>query len=247
MGLFAGLLALFGAIGGLIIDADITTRILLWAAPLTVLCVALIVGILYSVWTLLRENRRIRAQNNMEHVDVEVEPCIRFLGWETVEPPIEADNEHGIDARGLSFTRISFANRPDEAVSVATARSVVGHVEFFEISQDNPLFSTEACWTDLRNQSQNGSAGGIDLEPDGKPHCMDIVIKHDEDDICYGMDSRNPAPDIKRDWRDASRQLDVGLFNLKVVIRGENVDETFWLGLINRGKGQQVRILHINR
>jgi len=104
-------------------------------------------------------------------------------------------------------------------------------------------------WADAQEKAEVGGGitdtNKIDIPPDAMPHPLDLVLKYDEDIECYGLDDDTPihAPD---DWRDKRRKLGRGLWAVKVSIAGTNVDETFWLSLINRGKAEKVRICHLD-
>lgn len=245
----AGLFVFIGWMASWFFDVGGTVGLLLWLTPLTVLVTSIIVGSVYATVLLLSGDTAIPAVARMEPVVTRAEghPRIHFMGWETTEAKLNLIG--GGEARGGStpwLTRVTFANDPDVSNPGRTAYKVSGHIEFYYAACDRFLFGMVGQWSDgLEDGTAAVSEKHIDIPPDATPYHLDIALKYDDDDECYGINNDTPVR-APVDLRDEQRRLGHGLYTIKIMVHGENVAETFWFGLINRGVGQRVRILRIS-
>jgi hypothetical protein len=244
----AGALVLVDWIVSWYFDIGGTVGLLLWVTPLTVLVTAVIVGSFYATVSLLSgdigETALVKTGTGATKT---AQPRIHFLGWETTEAQLNVNEGGG--AKGGStpwLTRVTFANEPDVPGTGLAAYKVSGHIEFYDAARDKFLFGMVGQWS---NGLEDGAVvvgdKQIDIPPDATPYYLDIALKYDEDDECYGI-NQDTALRAPADFRDKQRKLDHGLYTIKIMVHGENVAETFWFGLINRGSGQRVRILRIS-
>jgi hypothetical protein len=247
--LIAAVVAIIGFAVSWYFDIGGTVGLLFWLAPLAVLGTSVIVGFVYATISLLSgaTNGVVEEKKAEPRVTSNIRPDIRFLGWETAEAQLTA-NEEGETQVGDSpwLTRLTFANEPDTSGSGPTAYKVSGHIEFYDAARDRFLFGMIGQWSD-GDVGLAVAAGEkqVDIPPDGVPCYLNVALKYDEDDECYGI-NQDTAVRAPVDWRDQQRKLEHGLYTIKVLLHGENVAETFWFGLINRGIGQRVRILRIS-
>jgi hypothetical protein len=244
----AGVLALAGWMASWYFNIDGTVGLLLWLAPLTVLVTCTVVGSIYATISLLTGDARGPAVARVEAATGRVaQPRIHFLGWETTEAQLTVDESGEAQSGGTPWlTRVTFANEPDVPDSGLAAYKVSGHIEFYDAARDRFLFGMVGQWSDgLEDEAVVVGEKQIDMPPDATPCYLDIALKYDEDDECYGI-NHDTALRAPADFRDEQRKLDHGLYTIKIMVHGENVAETFWFGLINRGSGQRVRILRIS-
>jgi hypothetical protein len=244
----AGVLAFIGWMASWFFDIDGTVGFLLWVTPLTVLVTSVVVGSVYATLSLLSQDSSRPVVGGKETTRAKTaQPRIHFSGWETIkaELPVAESKE----AKGGStpwLTRVTFSNEPDIPRAGLTAYKVSGHIEFYDAARDKFLFGMVGQWSDsLEDMTVAAGENQIDILPDATPYYLDIAVKYDEDDECYGINN-DTALRAPADLRDEQRKLSHGLYTIKIIIYGENVAETFWFGLINRGGGQRVRILRIS-
>jgi len=246
--LVAGILILVGWVASWYFNVSDTVGLLLWLVPLTVFVTSIGVGSFYAIKSPLPEDISEPAAVRTEPgVTMTAQPRIHFLGWETTEAPIPATGSGEVRADITPWlTRVTFANEPDVQNSGLAAYKVSGHIEFYDAARDRFLFGMVGQWSD--DQDDEDTAIGdkqINFLPDATPCHLNIALKYDEDDECYGI-NHDTAVRAPADLRDEQRKLGHGLYTIKIMIHGENVAETFWFGLINRGSGQRVRILRIS-
>lgn len=246
--LVAGILVLVGWVASWYFDVSGTVGLLLWLVPLTVFVTSIVVGSFYATMSPLSEDTSepavVRIGSGATRT---AQPRIHFLGWETTEAqlPVTESGEVRTDSTPW-LTRVTFANEPDVPSSGLTAYKVSGHIEFYDAARDRFLFGMVGQWSDgLEDGAVAIGEKQIDILPDATPCHLDIALKYDEDDECYGI-NHDTAVRAPADLRDEQRKLGHGLYTIKIMVHGENVAETFWFGLINRGSGQRVRILRIS-
>ncbi|UCB43143.1 MAG: hypothetical protein JSV77_00385 [Dehalococcoidales bacterium] len=237
-----------GWIGAKFLDLSGAAEVLAWMVPLTVFVTSLIVGICYATYSLFTNDAsRPAAAGVANGLTTDTRPCIRFLGWEATEaPPISPQGgETQINERPW-LTRVTFTNEPDLPASDLIAQKVAGHIEFYDASRDSFLFGMVGQWSsDAEGETETVAPSQIDMLSDATPYYLNLVLKYDEDEECYGINN-DTAVRAPVDWRDEKRKLEQGLYTVKVMVHGTNVAETFWFGLINRGSGRRVRILQIS-
>jgi hypothetical protein len=244
----AGALSIVGWLASWGLDISGTLGFLLWSVPLTVLVMSVIAGSVYAAVLLVSGDMSSAAVAGVEPgTATTAQPHIRFIGWETIEAPL-AKTGSGEEQIGSTpwLTRVTFANDPEAASTGLTAYKVSGHVEFYDAARDRFLFGMVGQWSDgMEDGAAAISEKQIDILPDAAPHHLDIALKYDEDDECYGINA-DTVVRAPTDLRDEQRKLAHGLYTIKIMVHGENVAETFWFGLINRGSGQRIRILRIS-
>jgi hypothetical protein len=246
--ILAAVLILLGWIAGSYLKLSGTTGLLVWAVPLTVLFTSVIVGFCYATYSLFTGDLSKPAEVETAPASVnDARPSIRFVGWESTEAPLILPEIGETQIRPRPWlTRLTFANESDLPVSGQIAYKVAGHIEFYDATRDSFFFGMVGQWSsDSEGVTDNLDAGQIDMLSDATPYYLDLVLKYDEDEACYGVNN-DTAARAPTDWRDERRRLAQGLYTVKVVVRGTNVAETFWFGLINRGSGRRVRILQIS-
>jgi hypothetical protein len=246
--ILAGALSIVGWLASWGLDIAGTLGFLLWSVPLSVLVTSVIAGSVYAVISLAFGDISRAAVAGVEPGAARTaQPHIRFIGWETIETRL-AKTGSGEEQIGSTpwLTRVTFANEPEVTSTGLTAYKVSGHVEFYDAARDRFLFGMVGQWSDsVEDGIAAISEKQIDVLPDATPRHLDIALKYDEDDECYGINA-DTAVRAPTDLRDEQRKLAHGLYTIKIMVHGENVAETFWFGLINRGSGQRVRILRIS-
>jgi hypothetical protein len=246
--LLAGVLVLAGLIASSYLDVKGTAGLLLWLAPLTVLVTSVLVSSIYATISVLSGDTSESAPAGVESgTTMAAQPRIRFLGWETIEVKLTVTEGGEAQTSGNPWlTRVTFANEPGVSSSGLTAYKVSGHIEFYDAARDRFLFGMVGQWSDGPEEETIGvDEKQIDIPPDATPCYLNIALKYDEDDECYGI-NHDTAVRMPVDLRDEQRKLGHGLYTIKIMVHGESVAETFWFGLINRGRAQRIRILRIS-
>lgn len=244
----AAVMVLVGWVAARYLKLDGAADLLIWMVPLTVLVTIFIVSVCYATYSLFTKNedRRVVSVSITESAG-DVPPRIRFLGWEITEaPPLFTQAGGAQFGERLWLTRLTFANEPDLPAATSIARGVAGHIEFYDSSRDNFLFGMVGQWSsDSVEETDTKTVSQIDILSNATPYYLNLVLKYDGDNECYGINN-DTAARAPADGRDEKRELGQGLYTVKVMVHGANVTETFWFGLINRGSGQRVRILQIS-
>lgn len=244
----AAVLVLIGWVASRYLRLSGAPELLVWMVPLTVLVTSVIVGFGYATYSLFTEDedRRVVLKGVSKSAK-DARPHIRFLGWEVTEaPPIFTQGGEAQAGERPWLTRLTFANEPDLPATTSIARGVAGHIEFYDASRDSFLFGMVGQWSsDSEEEADAVAVSQIDILSNATPYYLNLVLKYDEDDECYGINNDTLAR-APVDGRDEKRKLEQGLYTVKVMVHGTNVTETFWFGLINRGSGQRVRILQIS-
>lgn len=181
------------------------------------------------------------------------EPTMVFSGngWENVEAPLR--NYATGEVIGVPvFSHAIFANDPLNSRQGITAEKVVAHLEFYDDAKINiyPLFSMIGRWSETPERAQVGSrvveTNQIDIAPNALPRALDIVLKYDTEDDCYGLNNDTPQRS-PLGWRDVDRKLPLGSYKVKIRLRGSNLDQSFWLSLMNAGAGERITLHPVGR
>jgi len=146
-----------------------------------------------------------------------------------------------------TFTRAIFANDPKSPKKGAVAEKVVAHIDFYDYSRKESLFSMVGRWAETPERAQVGvrviETNQIDIAPNAMPRSLDVVLKYDDEVACYGLNNETPIRVLPGSgWRDIERKLDLGIYAVQIRLRGTNVDEVFWFELTNSGKGSKVEL-----
>lgn len=166
-------------------------------------------------------------------------------GWENVKAPLYS-YIHGFAPQVIGepvFSHAIFANDPEDSRKGITAEKVVAHLEILNDSQE-VLFTMIGRWSETPERAQVGArvvdTTQIDIAPNAMPRALDIILKYDDEDNCYGLNNETPQRDSH--WRDKSRELPPGSYIVKIRLRGNNIDQEFWLDLVNEGAGREVSL-----
>jgi len=245
----AAVMVLVGWVAARYLKLNGAAELLIWMVPLTVLVTSFIVSVCYATYSLFTKNedRRVVSVNIPEPAG-DVPPRIRFLGWEVTEAPPIFTQVGGMQVGERPWlTRVTFANEPDVPTPISIARGVAGHIEFYDASRDSFIFGMVGQWSSdsAEEEANNKTVSQIDILSNATPYYLNLVLKYDKDNECYGINNDTVAR-APADGRDEKRKLGQGLYTVKVMVHGANVTETFWFGLINRGSGQRVRMLQIS-
>ena len=246
--IIAAVLVLVGWGVGWFFKLSGAVELLAWIVPLTILVTSVIVSFCYATYSLFTEDVNSTAAAEVTPGLVrEARAHIRFLGWEVTEAPLILSEAGETQIKEKPWlTRLTFANEPDLSASGSIAYKVAGHIEFYDSSRDSFFFGMVGQWSsESEGQANNMPVSQIDIPSDATPYYLNLVLKYDGDEECYGINS-DTAVRAPVDWRDEQRRLAQGLYTVKVMVHGANVAETFWFGLINRGSGRRVRILQIS-
>ena len=167
-------------------------------------------------------------------------PNIELLGIENFQATLQCAD--GFVLGTPIFTRVNFANNPLGSLQAVDAPNITGHIDFFTEDQKSVL-NIIGRWSETREEMRGARAPEMEqitMAPNGRPNPLDIVLKYHEDLECYGHTSRGrqSAPD----WRDSQSQLSLGIYLVRVHLRGINVDTQFWFSLVNRGSGTDIEM-----
>jgi hypothetical protein len=165
--------------------------------------------------------------------------------WNNVEAPIRNVVTGQIMGKPV-FTHAVFVNDPKNSTEGAVAEKVIAHIEFYDVSMTKLLFpSMVGRWSETPERAQIGErvvdTNQIDLPPNAMPRNLDVVLKYDEEICCYGLNNETPSR-APTDWRDSNRKLTAGEYAVKIRLRGNNVEETFWLKLENGGADHRINL-----
>lgn len=186
----------------------------------------------------------IRAQEELASLKATL-PRLKFHSWENEQAVIS--NATGKVYGTPFFFHALFNNDPEKSTPSAHARKVAAHIEFWT-QEGERLFSMVGRWAYTPEVAQKGrevvEEPTIDLSPNAVPKRLDLVLKYREDDACYAYNNEVPLHGPS-DWREPTRLLKSGSYLVIVRLRGENVDETFRLSLVNGGIGQLVELRQV--
>ena len=163
-------------------------------------------------------------------------------GWENVQAPLR-NIVTGVVMGTPVFSHALFANDPIDSQRGITAEKVVAHLDFYNQDRSCLLFKMVGRWSEAPERAQVGSrvveTNQIDIAPNAMPRALDIVLKYDDEDDCYGLNNETPqrAPS---GWRDISRVLSPGFYSVKIRLRGNNLDQCFWLDFENKGINNRI-------
>ena len=168
------------------------------------------------------------------------EAVLRYKGWLSSVQHFEYEGK--IIRRW--FTTISFVNVPLYSSERGIAKQVVGHIEFWDSTRRNLLFEMVGRWADTPEAFAVGYIADnipVNILPNEFERRLNIVIKYDDDDDCYGYN--NDSQKFKR-WCDPSKVLDPGIYQVKVRLRGIGIGEDFWFIFENKGGQYEPTLQH---
>jgi hypothetical protein len=220
-----------------------TVNIITWAIPLAVF-IATLSWAPFSVFDKCAKSKE-KLQKELDDIK-DRQPYMCFVKAENVQAPLR-DLVTG-ELRGLPwFTHAIFANAPTLSTKGATAEKVVGHVELYDDSRQL-LFSMIGRWAETPERAEVGSrvveTNQIDMAPNAMPRALDVVLKYEGEEECYGLNNETPTR-APLDWKDKYRKLISGTYIIKIRLRGTNVDNEFWFVLTNPGVDGKVELTEV--
>ncbi len=175
-------------------------------------------------------------------------PCMRFVSSENVKTPLWGNvREIRMVIGEPRFTHAIFANDPKSSIKGSTAERVVAHLDFYDKSRSQLMFSLTGRWADTPERATVGlhvvDTNQINIAPNAMPRYLDVVLKYDDEDECYGLNNETPVrATAGPGWRDETRKLEPATYAVKIRLRGLNLDDVFWFSLVNPGKSSEVEL-----
>ena len=162
-------------------------------------------------------------------------PRIFLEGYDVRQTPIHMQQGNQVIRVGTPyFAHAFFANSPDDTTEESTARSVGARVTFWDKKRRDRLFpAMVARWSDTPEVSQVGGIRRnvhhqVDIEPNGIPRPIDIILKYPDEDVCYGYNNES-ARDYLPHWRDPQKMVPKGVYLVQVQLQGIGVRrKDFW-------------------
>jgi hypothetical protein len=128
----------------------------------------------------------------------------------------------------------------------ADAAKVFTSLTFYRLPNGEKLFGPiEGRWSDAKQPIDLSPYSSLDgmsevgFAANGKPHSLDIAIKHLDDQVCYAFSS--PSFYAERGCR-ADWVLVGAEFRVEVTLKGHGLAETINYKLINHGRGNELEI-----
>lgn len=240
LGASTGILAIILApIASTLSPLEGTMNVLLWAIPLAVFFVTLILAPhhLYKE----KENRVNELKIKLDTIE-NARPNMTLVETETIPGDVITREGGRIISREHPwFTRVKIANDPKSALQAVDA-VIAAHITFYN-SSGNKCFPTMiGRWAETPEIAQGGQPIEIEqptIPPTGRPYILDIGLKYHSEDEFYGYNNETPRkPTIG--FRDKDRRLSPHTYSVEVKLKGAGVDKAFWFELVNHGKGKEV-------
>jgi hypothetical protein len=234
-------------VAGLAVDylmPELVFGVLLWTAPLAALVSLAAVSCLHAAYSLRRGSSRQARLPKQPTAPQERSARISFAGWEAVEAPLTP-----ADGEAAWLSRLNFTSEPDPQAMILQSPSVAAIVEFYDGSGESLQFAMVGQWAsglpDMATGAQPEGTNTIEIPLGGPPSALNIALKYDQDEECYGFNHETPGH-ASDDWRDRQKRLEPGEWIVKVVIYGTSLEETFWFKLVNRGAGHRARVVPLS-
>lgn len=169
-------------------------------------------------------------------------PNIVVLGVKNITTPIR-NLRTGEILGEPCFTQVLFTNNPILTLQAVDATNVAAHIDIYHQDKTH-LFYIIGRWAETKEEARGAQPFEMEqimMPPNGRANPLDICLKYKDDADGYGHnnESRRASP---TDWRDKQRAISMGNYLLRVRLRGNNVDSTFWFDLTNGGKGQEITL-----
>jgi hypothetical protein len=145
------------------------------------------------------------------------------------------------------FTRIWIANEPSTTLLSADAVKMYGEIEFWDELAQRQYFTMGGRWAETKEITNGGQPidiDQIDIPPNGRPYCLDIGLKYQDEEEFYGYNNETPRKKTNG-FRDKDRQLCKGVYIVRARFRCKGLDTSFCFRLENLGKGEKVRFIPI--
>ena len=196
--------------------------------------IGLVVGILYGLYTELRE----------------IKTTIPRLVLQNVESPIKDIAKITFERDGSqkligvpTFARIWISNEPRKPELGVTAENVYAKIEFLDRVNQKTMVSMSGRWPEAGQPQGSLKTQQMNIPPNNKPFCLDIAMKYPEDDETYGYDD---LAHQRPDGRNPKTKLNKGVYSVKVTLACKGVNLPLWFQLNNQGKGHDISFSEIN-
>jgi hypothetical protein len=226
---FAMLIA-FATATGLALDLSELTPIPFkwWPFITFILFTALVGWIIYGLYRNLRARDNARPNLFLHHIESPVKNIRKVI--------IDGSGEQKIIGNP-HFTRIWIANIPKSPELGADANDVYANIQFFDASKHQVLPDMSGRWPEAGQPAGSLVTQQMKIPPNGKPFCLDIVMKYLDDDDMYGYDDfAHQLPNGK----NPNTKLGVGQYFVKVTFACIGVNLPLWFQLKNPGKDYEV-------
>ena len=130
-----------------------------------------------------------------------------------------------------------YVNSPDQPGEGAAAESIEARIRFFEGRSEQ--FAVSGLWLTGTVPGHAGYSGHIfqtDISPGFVPTKLAIVLKYQNEDECYAYCLENLSGDVH--GRSEKFRLGTGVFQIRVDLLGNNLNENFRYALRNLGSGE---------
>ena len=247
---------------------------LLWSIPLGIFVAAIVVGFLLAPYYIHKEQEKKHDVIESELKQIkDARPLIVYKGKEIVRVrfseittnghisssifpnPKTGDyfarnDEHTEIVGEPVFLHALFANDPEPGKG-SDAHNVRVEIEFYNAERTVlaiPQMAGRWAETDQPGTLDYKAITNdeITMSANGRPYKLDIVMKYDEDDECYGHNNETPSK-AQSDFRDKDKKLGIGRYAVLIRVRGSNgLVEPFWFHLVNSGKGKPIEFTPIH-
>ncbi|MFC2052113.1 hypothetical protein ACFLT4_05230 [Chloroflexota bacterium] len=144
------------------------------------------------------------------------------------------------------FAEVLFTNKSSSKLKAEDALDVWGEITVINQNGQEAFPSMRGRWGHSKERRQDAQPRDQDVRniyADGYPEPMLIAIKHQEEELAYGLNGENEIKDIS--WRDPNKPIPAGTYHVKIALQGRNLNEPkeFPLTLINKGKGFGIELI----
>ena len=203
--------------------------------------IALLFNLCAAPFRIYRDDQETITSLRKERLEIEqAKPCIKIKKTFVDCRPL-VNRKSGQVIGTPFFAHVIFVNEPANAVPNAVAKDVIATISYCD-DTGKEIASVNGRWGDSP-QPTDPFNPMIDLVPAefkiGLPRELNIALKYPEDDSCYGFHNGSY---FQPEWRDPSLKLLGEEYEVKVLLRGPWVDETYTFFLRNLGKGKSLEI-----
>ena len=163
----------------------------------------------------------------------------------------------GYTAKVPNMLRALIANVPTRPSQKCPAQNVLGHICVYDTKRRLILGPVVGHWTETAWPTGNQRAQSITLDANAGAHPIDLLFKYLWEEECYIVPAE-VAEKAKGGWQDyplslgdlqpgggaAMRnreyRLAPGRYSVGLRLYGDNVDQTRWLEVENKGRGTDV-------
>jgi len=214
-------------------------NILLWAIPLAVFVITLILAP-YHLYRDKEKEQNILSEKL--HAVENAHPNITLVRTENILGDVITRSAGKIVSHERPyFTRIQTANDPKSSVQAVNAK-IAAHITFYDGSWNKCFPTMIGRWAETTEIAQGGQPIEIEqpeLPPTGRPYILDIGLKYRDENEFYAYNNETPRKSTVG-FRDKDRQLNPNTYSVEVKLKGAGVDKAFWFELSNSGRGKEV-------